>query len=79
MDVNTALLVAQRHDVAERFAAATLAAHFEQLQDPNDARALASRLEVWPGVQGAVCVKVRLTWRTWLSALSYAWVLSCSV
>lgn len=63
MDVNTALLVAQRHDVAERFAAATLAAHFEQLQDPNDARALASRLEVRPpmGVQGAVCVKVRLT------------------
>jgi len=45
VDVNTALLVAQRHDVAERFAAATLAAHFEQLQDPNDARALASRLE----------------------------------
>ena len=63
VDVNTALLVAQRHDVAERFAAATLAAHFEQLQDPNDARALASRLEARPpmGVQGAVCVKVRLT------------------
>lgn len=45
VDVNTALLVAQRHHVAERFAELTLAAHFEQLEDPNDTKALASRLE----------------------------------
>eukprot|EP00435_Cladocopium_sp_Y103_P039989 s1756_g10.t2 len=45
VDVNTALLVAQRHHVADRFAELTLAAHFEQLEDPNDTKALASRLE----------------------------------
>ena len=45
VDVNTALLLAQRHHVAERFAELTLAAHFEQLEDPNDTKALASRLE----------------------------------
>eukprot|EP00438_Fugacium_kawagutii_P003010 Skav233489 [mRNA] locus=scaffold1310:183392:184901:+ [translate_table: standard] len=45
VDVNTALLVAQRHHVADRFAELTLAAHFEQLEDPNDTKALVSRLE----------------------------------
>ena len=48
MDVNTALLVAQRHHVADRFAELTLSAHFERLEDPNDVEALASRLEAAP-------------------------------
>ena len=58
VDVNTALLVAQRHHVAERFAELTLAAHFEQLEDPNDTKALASRLEAM--VVCCVCLDVFL-------------------
>ncbi|CAK9046750.1 unnamed protein product [Durusdinium trenchii] len=45
VDVNTALLVAQEHGVAEEFAASTLAAHFEGLENPNDLKALTKRFE----------------------------------
>ena len=43
--MNTALLVAQEHGVAEEFAASTLAAHFEGLENPNDLKALTKRFE----------------------------------
>jgi len=44
LDVNTALVLAQERGVAEAFAVATLRAHFEKLEDPNDRAALGDRL-----------------------------------
>ncbi|CAE7537201.1 GIP [Symbiodinium sp. KB8] len=45
IDVNTALLVAQKHGVAEPFALEMLKMHFEGLQDPNNRSSLSSRLD----------------------------------
>mmetsp|Transcript_64729 Transcript_64729/g.151730 ORF Transcript_64729/g.151730 Transcript_64729/m.151730 type:complete len:227 (+) Transcript_64729:37-717(+) len=44
IDVNTALLVAQKHRVAEPFALEMLKMHFEELQDPNNRSSLSSCL-----------------------------------
>ncbi|CAE8606577.1 unnamed protein product [Polarella glacialis] len=45
VEVNTALVLAQRHGVAEAFVAETLSRHFEHLEDPNDAPKLRARLQ----------------------------------
>eukprot|EP00927_Polykrikos_kofoidii_P017581 TRINITY_DN18024_c0_g1_i1.p1 TRINITY_DN18024_c0_g1~~TRINITY_DN18024_c0_g1_i1.p1 ORF type:complete len:229 (+),score=43.40 TRINITY_DN18024_c0_g1_i1:80-766(+) len=51
LDVNTALELAQRHNVAEPFVLETLSRHFEQLENPNEPVALRERLEAL-GVPG---------------------------
>ena len=45
MDVNTALLVAQRFLKGEAFAAAALSGHFERCEDPNDLKTLERQME----------------------------------
>ena len=48
VEVNTALLTAQRFGRAEAFAAAALQGHFERGEDPNDAKTLRRQMEDKP-------------------------------